>query len=121
MLPTDPHPPYTILQTENTQYCLNSPLISPSIQSLASDFSGPEYSMTGAGGNSWEVVQLQSPAPVHNAGHMQRSKSVTGLMRRSTAEMETSASLDDETSDAESSQRPRSAAGFAQYTGQNMW
>ncbi|KAM3563310.1 hypothetical protein MY1884_001355 [Beauveria asiatica] len=74
----------------------------------------------------WELVRLHGPAPplpVHVTAYPQRSKSVAGLMRPSAMEMESSRAVrgDNMTEAAEPCQRPRSATGFAQYTGQSMW
>ncbi|KAM3478494.1 hypothetical protein MY8738_005952 [Beauveria namnaoensis] len=74
----------------------------------------------------WELVRWQGPAPplpVHVTAYPQRSKSVVGLMRSSAMEMESSRAVrgDNMIEASEPCQRPRSATGFAQHTGQNMW
>ncbi len=135
MFPTDHHPPYTIIHTENTQYCANSPFLSPSIQSLSSFGTESEYAVAGS---LWEVVpplEPTVPQPVHVTAYVQRSKSMAGLMRSSPTEMQSSRAVPGDTVDdvvegnavedpaaaAEPFQRPRSATGLAQHTGQNMW
>lgn len=126
MFPTDHHPPYTIVYTENTQYHILPPILSPSSLSLCSNGSDAGYAM----------VSLQEPTvpkPAHITAYTQRSKSVAGLLRPSPMEMELSRVAQSKTAEdvvreitmqdkaAELYQRPRSATGLAQYMGQNTW